>query len=182
MRLSKIVKFFAIGCTVVSIAACASKPKSDTFSAPVIVSHAEKLQIAKSNLQASGAKVVVTGETVRVAVPNEYLFHTGTKYLRQSGLDFVSSLTKYINLQQVVSAQIASFAPSYPASKAQKKLATKRSQVILNYLDHLNVDVRLLTAEGDLRVSRKQQLVFKPSSYNDMTIIYFTTHPENWIH
>lgn len=177
--IKNISKFCFSGGVAVALAACAHQPKQPVT--PPQLTHAQKLQSAKTNLMHDGVQIAKVGDTVRLVIPSAYLFHVDSEQMRVDSASVLLDLKNYINLQHVVSAEIATFSPNYPATSDQKKLATRRSQVLMSQLDDMGVDVRLLTAVGDLRVARKNSLVFSPNAYNDMTIIYFTINPNNWI-
>jgi outer membrane protein OmpA-like peptidoglycan-associated protein len=177
--IKNIAKFFSVGGVAVALAACAQQPKQPVV--PPQLTHAQKLQIAIKNLRNDDVQIARVGDTVRLVIPSNNLFYIDSEHMRAGSKFVLHDLKAYINLQQVVLAEVATFAPSYPATSSQQKLAIRRSQVLMNQLDDVGVDVRLLAAEGDLRVSRKSALIFSPNSYNNMTIIYFTVNQNNWI-
>jgi hypothetical protein len=109
--------------------------------------------------------------------------HQNKKVLVNNTQQILATVQKYINASQVVSMQIATFASTYPVSVLQEQVALKRSQIIMHKLVNMGLDVRLTSAQGDLRTNaRRTQLVFKPTEYNNMTIIYFRTNPNNWVY
>lgn len=183
-RINQILRVSASVCLLTALTACAHKPQSVV--APIAlpkVTSAQIAKVARHRLRADGAKVAIVGETVRVIIPNDSVFLPNSPVLRFAGIRHtLLDLVEYINHSDVVTAQVAVYGPKYPVSKQQARLAKLRSQHLIRKLVRMQADVRLITAEGDLRTtSRRSKLLFKPQAYNGKTIIYFRTNPYNWL-
>ena len=183
--LKHIVKVCVATGVIVSLSACSHpKPKKTIeFVVPnKAKSEAAYVRSATKQLRANGVKVHVVGESVSIVSPNSKLFKAKSYLMRKDSKPILRALRKYIDHSEVINAQVATYAGKYPVSKSQAKIATKRSQVLVQHLVDMNTDVRLIAAVGDLRTTdRKSKLTFSPKSYDNLTIVSFTIKPNNWL-
>ncbi len=135
---------------VVGLSACASKPVPEpVFVPPPAKPTLNEIRSAYiERLTARGVQIIHVGETIRLVVPDDYLFAASSANLVSSYLDVLRDITLLMNTYDMVDVKVSGYLDNQLSPKVAKALSTRQAQVVLNKLRYYGIDTRFLYAVG----------------------------------
>jgi len=142
-----IVKFRCLLIAIVLLpllAGCASKPKPQN---PEVNRSIEVVRLSQK-LEASGARVIQTGQTMRILLSGDKLFNPHSANLTSVGSKTLNVLSQLMMQLETTSVQVSGYTDVEPTQLQNKALSTGQAQTVADYLWSKGVDARLLYSVG----------------------------------
>ena len=128
----------------VLLAGCHSVPKQED---PEVIRSAQIIKLSQT-LQASGARVIQTGQTLKIILPSDRLFAPHSANFVRASSAMLNTVYRMMAILETTSAQVAGYSDAEPDALRNKALSIRQAELVADYLWAKGLDARLLYAVG----------------------------------
>jgi outer membrane protein OmpA-like peptidoglycan-associated protein len=142
--IGKFFGIFRITLILIFLAGCASKMASQ---APEVTRSIQIAQLSQQ-LEASGAKVIQTGQQVRIIFLSDSLFNAQSANLTSSHPKTLDTLAELMKQLETTFVQISAHTDAKSKQFQNKALSTAQAQTVADYLWSQGLDARIFYSVG----------------------------------
>ncbi len=114
-----------------------------------------KRSVLSSKLQKEGVQFIRLGNEVKLILPNQSLFLSGTPHLKSTAYPMLRDLVLFLNQQANKGIEIRAYAP-YPGTRLPNVvLSRQQAQQLIAYLIDQGLDTRLIVAKAEENLSKR---------------------------